>query len=50
MQFLRKWFHPIYFALALFLGGLIGHKINMWTNFGPQDPTDLIFFTQSPGC
>lgn len=38
MQFLKKWFHPIYFALALFLGGLIGHKINMWTNFGPQDP------------
>ncbi len=37
-QFLRKWFHPIYFVLALFLGGLIGHKINMWTNFGPQDP------------
>src|SRR6185503_9153518 len=36
--FLKKWFHPLYFALAVFLGILIGHKINTWTNFGPQDP------------
>jgi hypothetical protein len=35
---LRKWFHPIYFLLALALGILIGHKINLWTSFGAQDP------------
>jgi hypothetical protein len=36
--FLRKWYHPIYFVTALFLGALIGHKIKIWTDFGPQDP------------
>jgi hypothetical protein len=37
--FIKKVYHPLYFALALFLGGLIGHKIKIWTDLGPQDPS-----------
>jgi hypothetical protein len=36
--FIKKVYHPLYFVLALFLGGLIGHKIKIWTDLGPQDP------------
>ena len=38
MSIFKKIYHPLYFVLTLFLGGLIGHKIKTWVDIGPQDP------------
>ncbi len=34
LSIFKKIYHPLYFILALFLGGLIGHKIKTWVDFG----------------